>query len=252
MSNAKYKKVPTDQLLVDDRYQRPLDEKRVQTMVRTFDARQFGTLEASQRNGHAAVFDGQHRLAVAKELGLATVPCLVHADLTPEEESDLFVALQRNRRGITQLDRFRARLFSGDQVAKDIEEIVERHGFKLDRGGRDSGRLGVIQAITSVERVHRRGLLDPTLGLLATLWFGDDKSTDGGLIEGLALTIEGYANRMGPTEVGRLEEASPMVILRRSVGHAGGGSAKGVHIAKEIRKVAGLRGRPSTKKEVAT
>lgn len=246
---SRYKRMTLDKLEVDDRYQRPLDKARVAKIVKEFDERRFGVLEVSQRNGHANVFDGQHRLAVARKLGMNSVPCLVHTNLTPEQEAELFVALQRDRKGINQIDRFRARVFTGEVEALDINGIVEACGFRIRRDGADAGALYSIQAVTSLERVYKRGNLAETLALLRDLWGGDRKSTDGGLIEGLSIILDGYGHRLSDDVLGRLRGTPPLVILRRAIGHSGGGSAKGQMVAREIRKEAGLRGAPRIRKE---
>jgi hypothetical protein len=239
---SRYKRMLLSTLKIDERYQRPLDAKRVQKIVREFDARRFGVLEISQRNGKAAVFDGQHRLAAAQKLGHKDVPCLIHSNLAPEEEAELFIALQRERRGINQVDQFKARCFMGDELAQDMAAIVDRCGFQIRADGSNAGQLRSIRAITSLERIYERGILEETLYLLNDLWGGDPKSTDGGLLEGLALIVEGYGHRLEGEPMDRLREAPPLVILRRAIGHSGGGSVKGKFVANEIRKVAGLRG----------
>jgi hypothetical protein len=244
---SRYKRVPLDVLEIDDRYQRPLNKGRVAKMVKEFDERRFGVLEVSQRNGHASVFDGQHRLEVARALGMKDVPCLVHGNLTPEEEAELFVALQRERRGVSQIDRFRARVFMSESTAVAINEIVTEAKFRIRRDGADAGHLYSIQAITSLEHVYERGNLPETLALLRELWGGDTKSTDGGLIEGLSILLEGYGHRLDDATMARLRGTPPLVILRRAIGHSGGGRSKGQMVAAEIRKVAGLRGAPRRK-----
>lgn len=151
---SRYKRITLNTLEVDDRYQRPLDPARVDKIAREFDDRRFGVLEISQHNGKATVFDGQHRLAAAAKLGMKDVPCLVHSNLTPEQEAELFIALQRDRRGISQIDRFKARCFMGDPVAHDIESIVAGSGFQIRRDGSGAGQLYSIQAVGSLERVY--------------------------------------------------------------------------------------------------
>lgn len=248
---SRYKRLPVKELVVDERYQRPLDQARVERIAQNFEPALFGALDVSRRNGKAAVWDGQHRLAVAKILKLDAVPCLEHTDLTPEREAELFVEAQRARRGINQVDRFKARLFHGDEDAHAINMAVEDAGFRIGNNAHREGPAFTIRAITSLERVYRRGNLDETLRTLHDLWGGDEKSTDGGLIEGLSQILEGYGHRFDAEVIGRLQAVPPVVILRRAIGHGGGGSSKGKMVAGEIRKVAGLQGRPRSVKAEA-
>jgi hypothetical protein len=247
MMSVKYRKVPVSDLIVDDRYQRELDERRVRKIVTEFDPALFGTLEVSHRNGVSAVFDGQHRLAAAIELGQEVVPCLVHAGLSPEDEAVLFVQLQRERKGISAVQRFRARLFSGDEIAQEIAAIVDAAGFTIsEQSSLDAGRVHSIKGVQTLERLYYRGVLRGALDVIHDVWYGDDKSTDAGFIEGVGLLLEQYASRLDDEALRRLRMVSPIVVIRRAVGReAGAGGSKGSLIAGELRKLAGVRGRPS-------
>lgn len=246
-----YKRVPVESLYVDDRYQRPVDESRIKRMAAHFDEALVGALEVSQRNGTGsyAVFDGQHRLEAAKLAGLKNIPCLIHKGLVPEEEATLFVALQRQRKTINPIDRFRARVFTNDETALMVEEIAEACGYQI-ADSRRPGSHNALRAIGAVERIYRRGNLAETLTLARDLWEGDDKSTDGALLEGLSVVEQGYGQRLDDAAKKRLREVAPVVILRRAMGPMrGGGSAMAAHVASEIRKVAGLRGRPRVNRQ---
>jgi hypothetical protein len=243
-----YKRVPVESLYVDDRYQRPVDQRRISRMAKQFDERLVGTLEVSQRNGTGsyAVFDGQHRLEAAKLAQVGAVPCLVHKGLSPTEEADLFVTLQRQRKNITPLERFHARVFTGDETALMIEEIAEACGFEIATYSRALTH-DTLRAIVAVERIYKRGNLAETLTLLRELWAGDDKSTDGALLEGLSALEDGYGHRLTEEVKDRLREVAPAVILRRAMGPMrGGGPAMAALVASEMRKVARLSGRPRT------
>lgn len=241
-----YKQVPVSQLAVDERYQRSLDARRVAQIVKWFDPDRLGVLEVSMRNGKAAVFDGQHRLAALKQIGRKTAPCLVHKNLSPEREAELFVEIQRGRKGISALDRFRARCFMGDDAAQQIADVVDEIGFVI---GRSDGRRDGIKAVTALDHVYARygeDGLSATLVLLKKLWGGDEKSTDGFLIEGLADLLAGYQQRLGTDEVARLTAVAPTVILRRALGPMRGGGSPARHaVAAELRRIAEVRGRPT-------
>lgn len=75
--------ISIDKIVVDGRYQRPVEEKRVARIVDNFDPRQIGALELSKRkNGTYGIIDGQHRLLALKAVGRKKVQALVHEDLT--------------------------------------------------------------------------------------------------------------------------------------------------------------------------
>jgi DNA-binding MarR family transcriptional regulator len=251
---ARYKRLPLDKLVVDERYQRPLDHKRVKRITEDFDERKLGVLEVSERNGRAAVFDGQHRLAVLRLRGEADAPCLAHENLTPEEEAELFVGIQNDRRGILPVDKFKARVFSGEQRAVLINKAVTEAGFEIYQGSSETlGRRKQISAIGAVDRIYGRygvlGLTE-TLSFIADLWEGDKDSTHGLFLLGVASFIAGYGHRITDVERDKLRAVAPVVLIRRATAdaHTSGGSGYGdkipTRIVAEMRKITGLRGTP--------
>lgn len=249
MTGPKYRKLPVATIVTDERYQRELVPARVRRIVRNFDARQLGALEVSERDdGTIAIFDGQHRLEALKELGIETAPCFVHK-LTAEDEAGLFVRLQMDRKAPSPVERFRAQVFSGDEQAVAVEDIAIEAGFVIWNRER-AGQHNAIRAINALERIYKREgaeTLRATLTTVADLWAGDERSTDGYLLEGVAEFLRGYANRYGSEERDRLREVAPTVILRRALGSMQGGGSYARHaIAAELRKIAGVRGRPSS------
>jgi hypothetical protein len=244
--NPEYMQIPLGRLTVDERYQRELSPARVKKLAARFDRRLLGALECSRRvDGTIAVFDGQHRLELLKLKGEPSAPCLVH-QMTDREEAELFVALQRNRKALLPIERFRARVFSGDPAAKEIVGVANDAGFSIaTRKG-----AGGIRAVTALENVYRRegaAGLKATLDMIARTWDGDAKSTDGYFLEGVAQFISDYSNRIGPLEEAKLSEHLPVVYLRRALPNGGGGAAR-FGVESELRKVAGIRGRKLTRK----
>lgn len=245
----KFQKVPVERLVVDSGYQRGVDANHVARIVREYDPARFGVLEVSQRNGKFAVWDGQHRLQAAAELGLDKVPCLVHTNITPEREAELFVA-QRARKNIHSTEVFRARVFAGDPTAVEIDRVVREAGYKVAaRSGKDAGQQFSIAGVRTLERLRKRGVLQETLALLLDLWGGDPYSTDAALIEALGIIIDGYRERLDDDAKERLRRVAPTTLLRRADAPGmGGAGGKQVALVTEIRRAAGLRGRPASRK----
>lgn len=243
---SKYRRIATDEIVVDERYQRPVEDYRVQKIAGSFDETLFGVLEVSRRNGVCAVFDGQHRLEAARIIGMHDVPCLVHEGLDPEAEAKLFVRLQRERKNINPNDRFKARLFYGDPVALDLERVAQDAGFEIKTNAADSGPdAWRIRAVSALERVYTgygREHVSATLTAIVDWWGGDKKSTDGALLEGVAYFLKAYEGRIREDHVASLREVPPVTILRRAIGMGGGGAAMGVQVADELKRTAGMRG----------
>lgn len=245
--------VPLDELMVDPAYQRELDERRVSRIVDEFDPALLGTLEVSVRNGRSAVFDGQHRLAALKRLRHDSVACVVHSGLSVADEARLFVQLQTERKALPPLDRWRARLVAGEEQAAAIDKIVKAAGYEVT-GGAGASAIGAVTALDRTFALDKTGdLLAQALDLL-TVWKGEPKATDGALIQGLGLFVRDHGQHpkvKSGEVIAAFEEVPARMILRRAIAQTtnGGGSAtRPVAVLRELRRTAGVRGRPQKRK----
>jgi hypothetical protein len=207
----KYARVPLSELFIDPGYQREIIPTHLEKIRKDFDVSQLDVLHVSKRdNGQHAVFDGQHRYLILEERpDWDWAPCLVHTGLTPQEEADLFRALQDNRRPLTPIDKFKARVFGEEPVAVGIKAITDKLGFEIGIGPKS------LQAVVVVERVYRRGNLEETLKMLG-IWRGDAKWLEGSLIDGLSRFLDLYPDADRNRARLMWSEMSPTIILRRS------------------------------------
>jgi hypothetical protein len=238
-----FKAVSTSRLMIDPRYQRPLNEHRAGKIANEFSYSQLGALEVSQRkNRSIAVFDGQHRLTALKSLGIKSAPCLVHIGLSAQEEAELFVRLQRDRRPPTPVERFRAQLFSGDVAAKGIAAALLQSGYVVGTSSND------VKAVTMIERIyakHGTDVLERVFAIIRDAWYEDPYSLDGSIIGGLGEVLADYGDRWRDANTALLRSQAPVDIKRKAQANRAnlGGSAP-LAVGAQIRKAAGLRGRP--------
>ena len=107
---------PVADLKIDDAYQRAIDSPSSQRLVReiacNWDWDLCSTLIVSDRGDDGLyVIDGQHRLAGARyRQDVPHLPCIVLKSDGREGEARRFVAINTQRKTVTPLDRFRARM----------------------------------------------------------------------------------------------------------------------------------------------
>ena len=248
--------VPLAELVVDPAYQRELDERRVSRIVDGFDPALLGTLEVSTRHGNCAVFDGHHRLATLMRLRGDNVAYVVHSGLSVADEARLFVQLQTERKALPPLDRWRARLVAGEEQASAIDRIVKAAGYEVT-GSTGASAIGAVTALDRTFELDKTGeLLAQALDLL-TVWKGEPKATDGALIQGLGLFVSDHGRHpkvQSGDVIAAFEEVPARMILRRAIAQTtnGGGSAtRPVAVLRELRRTAGVRGRPQKWKPAA-
>jgi hypothetical protein len=195
------KKTPSE-TTVDHRYQRELDARRVDAMVRSFDPDLMGVPVISRRSDGSLVrIDGQHRLAAAIGAGRGDIPVLmeVHDDLSLQKEAELFLRLNGGRTAVRALDKFKARLEAKEPVALEIRTIIKAQNCTIATG---SSR-GVINAIQAVESAYHRGNLGPTIKALYAWLDGDANAFDGAFIR----AVSGFLSKF--------PEAEPMHLASR-------------------------------------
>lgn len=234
--------IPLERLIVDPRYQRTLEQPRVDRMAANFDFHLLGTLEVSDReNGTFAVFDGQHRRAVAQTIGLGFLPANIHRGLTPEQEADLFVRLQKERKAIKPVAAFRAALFAKDEQAIAVNAIVEKCGFVVkDVPGHDNVRP--IKTVLRVYNWYGPEVLERTLNLIREIWYGDDKALSTNFIGAMGRFVSVYGDKIGEAQKKRLATLTPVVYIRRADVEGSGGAGRAVpKVAEELRKVSRIR-----------
>lgn len=120
---------------VDPTYQRGLDENRVQRILDWFTWDAFGAVViAPADEGRYHCTDGQHRLEAARRHpGVTVVPAIIITAKGTQAEAENFIAINRERKNITALDRYWAELAAGEDDAKTIAQVCERAGVTIVR-----------------------------------------------------------------------------------------------------------------------
>lgn len=126
--------VPIDQMVIDDRYQRPLTAQSWAVIARiaaNFRWSRFGpVLVAPTAGGMFSIIDGQHRVHAAALCGLDQVPAMViHIDTA--EQARAFADANSTQIRATRQQIFRAALTAGDPVAIAADDACRAAGCQL-------------------------------------------------------------------------------------------------------------------------
>lgn len=147
---------------IDPAYQRGLDNARVDKILRGFEWASFGAIVvAPAADGRYHCTDGQHRLEAAKRHPMLTVvPAIIVQVIGVKAEAANFIALNRDRKNITALDRYWAELAAEGDEAMTVDQVTKRAGVTIQRYpslGYDCGQTIAIAAIRAV--VDGRGAM---------------------------------------------------------------------------------------------
>ena len=186
--------VSVAELVVDDEYQRSIDNETSQRLIASiaahWDWRLCMPLAVSRRADGRYVIDGQHRLAAARlRPDIPHLPCCIATYEGPADEAAMFVAANRARKAISRLDDFHAALVAGDEDAIEVNKIVEAAGLKVSRHTRSQawrpGEVAFTSSIASVLGKHGEDLVLDALATMAEVFAGEVLSNGAPIFVGL-------------------------------------------------------------------
>lgn len=219
-----YQRLNVSDLNVDYKYQRDISKARVKRMIKDFKPGAIGALIVSQRKDACYIVDGQHRAAALTKLGIESVMCLIHYDLTLREEALLYYDCNFERKSPSASDNLKALLVAEDDSAFKIVQILKSHGigFKYYQDKKGSIKMRDIKAIKPdedywhegyrvintqafrvIQRIYREDgpeALLAILGIINELWQEWD-ALKPQCLNGLAMLLRDYGNEIKVQEL---------------------------------------------------
>jgi hypothetical protein len=132
-------------------YQRNVDNpSKVQKIAAEWSWMACGVLiVAIRQNGSFWVVDGQNRLVAAlRRSDIKSLPCLLFAVSTPQEEAAAFGRINRNRRALSRTDLFKAEVAAGHAEAVALRDLLGEFGYVV-------GNPGTKNAVVCVDALLR-------------------------------------------------------------------------------------------------
>lgn len=207
-----FKWVHLKDIRVDPRVQRELRSGWVAKRLPEFNPEDLGAIVLSHREDGHYVLDGQHRVALLRQIGWGDqqVYAEVFEGLSLEQEADVF--LKRNQRiTVAALDKFRVRTTAGDPMALDITNVVQGLGLRV---GGNQAKVKTVSAVVSLEKVYQGAgiagsrqiaALRDTLSILKDAWGESTTTFEGTLIQGLGKVMIRYGTQVDkPTMIRKL------------------------------------------------
>ena len=235
------------QSIVFANYQRPVNKKRVDAIVDTFNPNRMHPIDVSYRDGKYWCFDGQHRTAVYKQLRFPTIPAVVHFGLSYEDEAQLFAEQSVNVGTVNNVSKWRGFLEAKDKESVSINDICQKFGYTVaaKRAKQQNTNIHCISALQKVYRTIGASGLECVLSLINDAWYGKPDSIRIDVIDGLALIRKIYDN--DPSKPSRIDWKRMRKILKANsptslifdagmyrIGKYDWGSNRGVPFARHL------------------
>lgn len=213
--------IRVNDLIVDSRYQRPLNQRRVRTIATEFDPDAVGMLYVSIRSDNTKVIlDGQHRKAslVAMGWGDQLVPCFAYRNLTLEDEARIFRIMNESRARPTSIDLFRTKIAERDPKALDIQAILGANGLRIGY----STDPGWFRAVSGAQKVYDTAGRDTFRKVIETIhgsWpsYSDPWACSSDMMLGLGLMYAEYESGIDMARlVTRLSVETPANLIGKA------------------------------------
>lgn len=222
-TSGEVRPIHTDRLTSGLPYQRPVNPKEVERLVREWDERLLDPITVSFRDGRFYVVDGQHRISALRQMnggGGVMVNCRVYDGLSYEQEADLCYKLDKAKKRLSLSQSTNALVESGmDPEAMEILRLVEECGFTWALG-RKHGKTGEIvstRALVNAYRLLGGETFTRMLCLLQETWQGGTASLTAAFLSGMALFLKTYETELNDHIFTlRLSQTDPEEISRRA------------------------------------
>ena len=211
----------TSQLTSDLPYQRGVEQKNVDKLIRNWNSRELYPVIVSFRDGKFNVVDGQNRIAAMRQMaggGDVIVPCMIYTGMTYEQEAELYAKLDKGKRPLTPRQHTKALVESGsDAKILEIKCLVENVGFvwALDEPTGEPFEIAPIRALINAYQLLGGEAFTRMLSLMAGAWQGTPNSLKASMLSGMALFVKTYETELRDRAfVRRLALVSPEEIIR--------------------------------------
>jgi hypothetical protein len=228
--------VSIDNLCIDRRVQRELNQAWAAKIARELVLNQLGIITISIRSdGSKIILDGQHRVEALRHAGLAgyKIDCRMLIGLTLEEEARTF-RLLNNTSKPNLIDHFLVRVVEGDETAIDINKILRKFGWCPSRNKSD----GSFSAISTLEVIYRgdRQAAWSVVQTITEAWNNSLCSAHGQIVSGLGGVYQRHGEDVDLGRmVLRLSDIAPAEFLTRSRALA---SARGRRVGSAVSELA--------------
>lgn len=203
-------------------YQRPVNPKEVERLIREWDERLLDPIIVSFRDGKFNVVDGQHRIAALRKMNGGNgvmVNCKVYSGLTYEQEADLCYKLDKAKKRLSLSQSTNALAEAGtDAEVAEVKRLVENCGFvwALGKSHGKTGEIVSTRALMNAYRLLGGPAFSRMLSLVCGAWKGDPRSLTAAVLSGMALFVKTYDTELDDhTFIKRLSAVDPDEINRR-------------------------------------
>ena len=222
------KALNTKDLVIDPLYQRDLDKKKINKIVKNYDPCLLNFVKVSFRDGKYYMFDGRHTAVVEKTVrgkgSDVPVACLVFKGLTRLDEMELFCEQNGEATAVRTNDKYRAQYNFGDPDVTGMVGAAQCAGLRVDfTSGQAENKVTAVSTLMKLYLKMPRTDFIEMLTTIREAWNGTPESLCREILVGMERFFSTYSGRFNPKELAKnLKKVNPAQIVReaKSVGAA--------------------------------
>ena len=181
-------------LEVDANYQRKLDMRHVNNIVKNYKSELVGTFQVSKRDGKFFIFDGQHtKRAIEIKFNDPDypVPCRVYSGLTEKDEAELFYRFNTSKKPMDTVSIVKAQSFYGDEGIRYFLQCTRNTGFSIDptKPRRCRNSISAIKKARDCFYVLGAETYMFMLFMLKNTWNGEPWSVSSNMLSGMTTLL---------------------------------------------------------------
>ena len=214
-----FKSLYPSQIKFDPLYQRELDTRRVDKIVKEWNGDLFNEPKVSWRDGAYWCFNGQHTIAAWKKLHNKEdklIYCKVFRGMTWSDECDAFIQQNGISKDPTTNQKLKAQFNNSDPDVVDMVKKAALCGYTVDFSTNKTPTR--IVATSALFRAYKALSPEAFLDMLTVIkeaWYGDEDAVNICIITGMAAFFKTYYGNFKLSElVKNLKKISPAQIIR--------------------------------------
>lgn len=158
-SPGRFEMIDKTKLLINHDYQREEVASKVREIASAWSWTACAAICVAMREGKYYVFDGQQRtLAALNRVDIKELPCLVFEIADVRDEALGFLRINTLRKPVTAIEKFRAKVMVGDQVAIRVLELIESAGYRIAETINGQFQVSCVSAIEQAVQQKRSAI----------------------------------------------------------------------------------------------
>lgn len=213
-----FKMLRPSQLKVDPLYQRKLDAKRVNEIVKKWNGDLFNEPKVSYRDGQFWIFNGQHSNSAWQEkFGDKPILCKIYKGMTWLEECEAFIQQNGESKDPSQIEKLKAMKEAKYEDVSGMVAGAKLVGYSVNFGLAKND-ANTIVAIVKLYKAYKTLGPEAYIDMLTAIrdaWTNDPDALDGRIIYAMTLFYKTYGGNFKRVELSKsLRTITPSAIIR--------------------------------------